>query len=224
VLVLDEAPDDLVRLVGYLEHVTNEQVIVDLVTVASYAVNSTRVVIPQRIESRSRESAPADRAEKATPGAGQASAPIVQGAAAFEEFFPEVTAEYRGRLASLTDCARQIESRGHALLRTTIGSGGRVLRVQVPGEDACIVAIWAERRRPGMSFHTTVMARRAPTAAATLRAMLPEAVDPYLGLDDVGDTLLAAVAAVYEEASSGRIFVGTAQDAAEDAGSSDEGD
>ena len=49
VLVLDEAPPELVRLVGYLEHVGGELVI-DLVTVSSYRIGGSEVLVPQRVD------------------------------------------------------------------------------------------------------------------------------------------------------------------------------
>jgi hypothetical protein len=47
VLVLDQAPRELVKLVGYLEAVT-QGLVIDLVTVTSYDVAGRRVVVPQR--------------------------------------------------------------------------------------------------------------------------------------------------------------------------------
>jgi hypothetical protein len=49
VIVLDAAPAELVRLVGYLEAVT-DKLLVDLVTVTAYDVNGARVLVPQRVE------------------------------------------------------------------------------------------------------------------------------------------------------------------------------
>jgi hypothetical protein len=49
VLVLDEAPAELVRLVGYLASVA-EKVLIDLVTVSAYDVNGSRILVPQRVD------------------------------------------------------------------------------------------------------------------------------------------------------------------------------
>ena len=49
ILVLDEAPPELVRLVGYLESIAPELVI-DLVAVAAYDVNGSRLLVPQRLD------------------------------------------------------------------------------------------------------------------------------------------------------------------------------
>ena len=45
VLVLHQAPPELIRLVGYLQSVT-DKLLIDLVTVASYEVGSTQIVVP----------------------------------------------------------------------------------------------------------------------------------------------------------------------------------
>ena len=49
VLVLDEAPADLVRLVGYLEAKT-DGLIIDLITVSAHEIGGSRVIVPTRIE------------------------------------------------------------------------------------------------------------------------------------------------------------------------------
>jgi len=65
VVVLDEAPTELIRLVGYLEAIGGDHLTVDLVTVAAYEVNGTQVLIPQSVEP---ERLPEDRA-RVRPGA-----------------------------------------------------------------------------------------------------------------------------------------------------------
>jgi hypothetical protein len=49
VYVLDSAPDELVRLVGYLESITTG-IDIDLVTVAAYNVGGTTILLPQRVD------------------------------------------------------------------------------------------------------------------------------------------------------------------------------
>src|SRR5439155_18213617 len=47
VLVLDEAPAELVRLVGYLAAVA-DRILIDLVTVSAYDVDGSQILVPQR--------------------------------------------------------------------------------------------------------------------------------------------------------------------------------
>jgi hypothetical protein len=49
VMILDAVPAELVRLVGYLETVT-DKLLIDLVTVSAYDVNDSRILVPQRVE------------------------------------------------------------------------------------------------------------------------------------------------------------------------------
>lgn len=49
VIVLDEAPPDLVRLAGYLETIA-DRIAVDLVTVGAYEVGGSQILLPQRID------------------------------------------------------------------------------------------------------------------------------------------------------------------------------
>ena len=51
VLVLDRAPQELIRLVGYLEAVTHG-LDIDLITVASYELEGRRFVVPQWVEGK----------------------------------------------------------------------------------------------------------------------------------------------------------------------------
>ncbi len=50
VIVLDDAPAQLVRLTGYLEEITTDRISVDLVTVSAYEVNGAQILVPQRID------------------------------------------------------------------------------------------------------------------------------------------------------------------------------
>ena len=50
VFVLDSAPADLVKLVGYLEDMTDAGLAIDLVTVSQYEAGGSRLVVPQRVE------------------------------------------------------------------------------------------------------------------------------------------------------------------------------
>ncbi len=53
VVVLDAAPEELVRLVGYLENVT-DRLLIDLVTVSAYDVNGSQILVPQRVDAERR--------------------------------------------------------------------------------------------------------------------------------------------------------------------------
>ncbi|GAA0522531.1 hypothetical protein GCM10011581_34130 [Saccharopolyspora subtropica] len=71
VIVLDEAPDELVQLTGYLQSVT-DKLIIDLITVTSYQINGQHIVVPQRVEPAPRSRALSD-AEALNRQAGESS-------------------------------------------------------------------------------------------------------------------------------------------------------
>jgi hypothetical protein len=47
--VLDEAPSELVQLVGYLESIT-QGITVDLITVAAFEIGDEEILVPQRVD------------------------------------------------------------------------------------------------------------------------------------------------------------------------------
>src|SRR2546421_4636635 len=49
VFVLDDAPAELVRLVNYLETIS-DQLVIDLITLSAYTVNGSQILVPQRVE------------------------------------------------------------------------------------------------------------------------------------------------------------------------------
>ena len=48
-LILDDAPTEPIRLVGYLEGIS-DRLSIDLITVAAYNINGSKVLVPQRID------------------------------------------------------------------------------------------------------------------------------------------------------------------------------
>ncbi len=56
VIVLDEAPEELTRLVGYLGSVA-DKLLIDLITVSAYTIGKTQIIVPQRVEPERHESA-----------------------------------------------------------------------------------------------------------------------------------------------------------------------
>ena len=57
VLVLDEAPSELVQLVGYLESISSE-IVLDLITVSAYEAGAEHLLVPQRVDPDYRPEAP----------------------------------------------------------------------------------------------------------------------------------------------------------------------
>lgn len=168
VFVLDEAPEDLTRLVGFLETVT-DGLVVDLVTVGSYDIAGTRVIVPQRVEPdpllRARPSGRVQPASYPKP---------VKGSEDFEASIPEAAPEHRPRLQYLLEWARQLERDGLATLYTTAGKNRWTLVPRVTGDWAGLVTIWNDKG-PGLTLHSGVFARTGATIA--LRAVRERGIE-----------------------------------------------
>lgn len=197
VMVLDEAPAELVRLVGYLESVATELVI-DLITVVAYQVGTDRLLVPQRVDpERQPVSEPA-----ATSGAKR-KGEAFPGGDEFLAVIQEEPPERRPTLTRMYEWAVGLESDGLAKLTSFRGAGGRkTLLARIPGEDAGLVTIWADS---GMSLWRSVFDRRAPHSVPEVEALIaPSVLKQGTWVADPSEQLLAVLRRAYEEAS-GRV-------------------
>jgi hypothetical protein len=83
VLVLDEAPEELVALVKYLESVT-DGLLIDLVAVSAYELGGSQVVIPQRVDAERQ-----DTGEEVQPPPSQPKGRLVEDGAVFAAVIEE---------------------------------------------------------------------------------------------------------------------------------------
>ena len=198
VLVLDEAPEELVTLVGYLEAVTPELVI-DLVTVAQYEVGGSQVLVPQRVEPGRRE--PEATAE--TTARAEDTGYMTQGADDFYTAIESASAEAQPQLRRMADWAVRLFDDGLLKnLGTYHGKTGNItLLPRLPVDDAGLVTIWHDDTGGYVQWWRTVFERRAPESV--------ERLDDQLGADaigqgkidrDVTDELLEMLTDAYREA------------------------
>jgi hypothetical protein len=163
VLVLDQVPSELVRLVGYLEAVTHG-LIVDLVAVTSYDVEGKRVVIPQRIEPEKVERPDRRTGDQAqapsTPDSGSTS----PGVDAFRDHFGTVAAEYRSIAEACAAWGERIAKAGLADVQTYTGKSGEVVLLpRLLPERSGLVSIYVRSDgRPAIQWWRSVFDRRAP--------------------------------------------------------------
>ena len=138
VLVLDAAPPELVRLVGYLE--TLGSLVIDLVTFAAYEVGGDRLLVPQRIDPERVEQPPAAPSPAARPR-GEASS----GSDAFAAFLDGLPEPKQTAARPLLDWARSLEARGLARLTSYLSVAGyATLLPRIEGEDAGLVSIYSD--------------------------------------------------------------------------------
>lgn len=155
VIVLDDAPPVLTTLVAYLEHVTDDKLVIDLVVVRNFEVNGAPVMIPQRVTPERHETV----AEQIrSTGRRPDSATRHPGIEEFEALF-----EDRSNVEYVLAWARDLEQRGLARLLTTIGRKNKTLQLKLKGERGGLVVIWyGGGNNVGMTWTKSVFERRAP--------------------------------------------------------------
>jgi alkylated DNA nucleotide flippase Atl1 len=195
VLILDEAPEELVRLVGYLESV-GDKLVIDLITVASYEVAGSQLIVPQRID-------PVRRSAEQTPATPrrQTSGETTEGADEFVASIAAARLEDRPALDRLATWALDLERAGLAKLKTYVGKGRTLLLVWVKGDNAGLVTIWNEKGA-AISLYRSVFERRAPSSLARVEAAIaPSTLGQGNAVREVSDELLDALSDAYREAA-----------------------
>ena len=203
VIVLDDAPAQLVRLMGYLETITTDQITVDLVTVTAYEVNGAQVLVPQRIDPGREPEPEAIRGTDRRRSSRRSSSPsVTEGSGAFREAIGEATDEEQAVLIrKCADWADQLERDELCRVYTASGSVFTSLQPRLLNEKAALANPQTSSRLGCyVTLNRTVIARRAP-------GML-EAIDNTPPLKDgtgstkaITDELLDALTEAYREAA-----------------------
>lgn len=196
VLVLDEAPPELVRLVGYLGAVA-DKLIIDLVTVATYSVGGSQVVVPQRMEAERDPEPPTGVRKPPAEPTGH----LVEGKDAFTATIENAPAAGQPLLRRLVEWASELETEGLVKLWTFHGKARSTLLPRLPVENVGLVTIWNDSG-PALSFWRSVFERRAPQTLA----LMEQAPDmPKIGQGTnaatITDELLAHLTDAYREAA-----------------------
>jgi hypothetical protein len=200
VLVLDDAPAELVQLIRYLEAVT-DKLIIDLIVVTSYEIGGQQLVVPQRVDAE-RQIEHLIPVPKPNASSGQLSV----GTDAFVSTIPQAPTDQQPILKRLVDWAIALEGEGLLKLWTYQGKSDRTtLLPRIPAEDAGLVTIWNDKGA-ALSFWRSVFERRAPVSLARIEA-LPNA--PKIGQGtytrDIPESLLLELTDAYREAAKAPI-------------------
>ena len=198
VIVLDAVPDELVRLVGYLEAVA-PMLVIDLITVAAYDVDGTRVLVPQRVDPEQQPRQP-DALFKSKPAPHGR---LVDGAAEFYATIDLAPEASRPMLQRLAGWAVGLENEGLVRLQTYHGTSGRwTLLPRLQPDNAGLVTIW-NADGAYISLWRSVFERRAPLSIPRIEALLsPANLGQGTYPKEITDELLAAIADAYREATS----------------------
>jgi hypothetical protein len=200
VLVLDDAPVELIRLVGYLESVAPELVI-DLVTLSAYDVNGSQVLVPQRLD-------PDHTLPSATPlvsskQTGSANQGYLISPEEFEASIGEAKDSEQPLLRRAFQWARALESEGHIHLLAYRGATGRTtLLPYVPGDEAGLITVWNDGNF-SLSLWRSVFERHAPDSIGRIEKLIaPTPLGRGNAVKAISDELLAALTDAYREAAT----------------------
>jgi hypothetical protein len=203
VLVLDEAPPELVRLVGYLESVT-DKLTIDLIAVSSFDVNGSQLVVPRRIDP-GHEYQPAKSQSGRPAGKTSSSTIALDGADAFISSIETAPNQMRQDLHRVANWAKSLADEGLADLSTTVGSDRWVLNVRFPSDPVGLISIW-NQNGASISVWRSVFESRAPrTLDRVAAAMAPKLLGQGTTTTNLSDELLGSIGDAYREARQGTI-------------------
>jgi hypothetical protein len=199
VLVLDSTPADLVRLVGYLESMTDSGLIIDLVTVSQYVNGESRMLIPQRIDPE--RTAESHLPTKATSGVPKAVSS--EGTEVFEASIVESAAEDRELLEELVTWAKSLKERDLARLFSTQGTSGLTTLIpQLRAQGAGLITI-ANQNGPVLWFWRSVFEKLVPSLIPEIEATIGTNLGQGTAVRKIGGDLLALITSAYELATEG---------------------
>lgn len=206
VIVLDEAPEYLVRLMGYLETITTDRISIDLVTVSAYEVNGTQILVPQRIDT-DRETEPVP----ATPASHRrrSSRGPWQGADRFREWLDELDDDAdAGVLRKVLAWADGLVDEGACRVESRRRGQRKALALKTLGKSKKVIAALDNHHETGAAQLWIVgpaIAECAPNSLpalsqATGREM--QEIHRFQGhVDAITDELLDALAEACREAA-----------------------
>ncbi len=205
VLVLDEVPPELVRLVGYLESVT-DKLTIDLMTVSSFDINGSQIVVPRRIDpGHDKHVAETPKATGAKP---PTSTPVaIDGTGEFVTSIDHAPGEKQAELRHVATWVDTLINEGIAKGSTTIGKGRWILNVRLPDESVGLVSIYNEKGGY-ICFYRAAFERRAPNSISRIEGVIePVKIGKGTCTNVITDELLAAIAEAYREAKRGVVHV-----------------
>jgi hypothetical protein len=198
VLVLDSAPDELIQLVGYLGLVASE-LLIDLVTVSSYLVDGSQILVPQRVEPEQARIETATISTRTNTTGGV----LTPGIEEFRKAIPTAPVDQRPILERLCNWAVSLADEGLVYLQTNRGTSQRwTLLLRLRGTKSGLATIWNENGA-FLTLHRTVFERSAPKSLAHVEAILaPERLGQGTTTRRVTEEMLSALTDAYREAAA----------------------
>ena len=200
VIVLDDAPAQLVRLMGYLESITADDISVDLVKVSAYQINDDRILIPQRIDpERETETLGAAGAADSGPSSGSSGTIWTKGPGRFHEMNEGLDKQTAAHGHILASWAETLETEGICRVYSVeSGEGWPNLRLHLNNERKTFAHFWPHADGIGAWIYRTVTERRAPQSWPRIQEIT--GVTKGTGGAEATEELRDALAEAYREA------------------------
>ncbi len=202
VLVLDEVSAELERIVGYLDSITINALTIDLIKLSVFEVNDVQVALPQRISSDlSVSPTPPTPGRTNTARAGER---LTDGSDVFRDSFADVAGEARETFELLTSWAEEISSLPNLRLFTFTGIEGKRLTLlpKIMPDNAGLITIWNEGKRPSVAVWRSVFDRLAPRSVSSVeKAIAPTRFGQGNIVTEITPQVLDKLKEAYEEAS-----------------------
>jgi hypothetical protein len=194
VIVLDDAPEELINLVGYLESVT-DGISLDLIMVHSFAMGDRKIAVPSRLDPEHRpEAAPGRVARVVSKGSLQ------PGVGPFRERISDAADRHQAVLTTLAAWVERLALDADVAPETYFGTmGDVVLLPRYRDEKVGLVSIWRYADgTPAISFWRSVFERRAPELISRVeRLIAPKSIGQGNTTKDISDELLAVLREAY---------------------------
>jgi hypothetical protein len=200
VVVLDDAPSDLVTIARYLDDV-GDRLLIDVLTVHQFTVGSDEsgemILVPERVDL---DRPPVTPPHRTVPSASEGQ--LLPGVDPFIAAIAETPEQEHARLHRLVEWARQLQADGLVTLDTYRGKSQVTLLPRLRDEGVGLVTIWTGGSNFGM--WRSVFERRAPESLAVVEVLIaPKSLGQGTSAE-VTDELLAALRAAYVEATGGK--------------------
>lgn len=201
VLVLDEAPAELVQLVGYLESIS-AGVILDLITVSTYQVGDEQILVPQRVDPEHAPEAPLTRTPTSSVRRSRSGRPTpLNGSDQFAQAVRRTEGSTREALQQLLSWAEELERRQLATLKSVLGDDRQILLAWLPGEKAGLVSAWNDNGA-SISLWRSVFARHAWDQIEPIEQLTGMPMGQGSTIRDPPQELLSLLTAAYEQANA----------------------
>ncbi len=199
VLVLDDVPAELERVVAYLDAITVQALTIDLITLKVYEVNGAQVALPQRVSP--------DLGAYQPAGGSRSTAPrgrLTDGSDAFRASIADTIGETREMFNTLIARAEEWGALPNVRLSTFMGVKGEnyTLLPRIMPDKAGLVTIWNFRQRPSITVWRKVFERHAPEALESVdRIIKPDRIGQGTTLKEITPEILEALTRAYQEAN-----------------------